>query len=113
MPEESAVRPACNQSVCYLNAWQPLSGCVCINVRLCALPSAHCSFVSLPEHLSYNMFGHFKFCITLCGGYVLFKDPLSVNQMLSILCTLFGILAYTHFKLSEQEGSKSKLVQRP
>lgn len=59
------------------------------------------------------MFGHFKFCITLFGGYVLFKDPLSVNQGLGMLCTLFGILAYTHFKLSEQEGSKSKLAQRP
>ena len=63
--------------------------------------------------VTYNMFGHFKFCITLCGGYILFKDPLSVNQGLGILCTLFGILTYTHFKLSEQEGSKSKLVQRP
>lgn len=63
--------------------------------------------------VTYNMFGHFKFCITLFGGYVLFKDPLSINQALGILCTLFGILAYTHFKLSEQEGSKSKLAQRP
>ncbi|XP_021108023.1 solute carrier family 35 member E3 isoform X3 [Heterocephalus glaber] len=63
--------------------------------------------------VTYNMFGHFKFCITLCGGYILFKDPLSINQGLGILCTLFGILAYTHFKLSEQEGNKSKLVQRP
>ncbi|XP_068937421.1 solute carrier family 35 member E3-like [Petaurus breviceps papuanus] len=63
--------------------------------------------------VTYNMFGHFKFCITLFGGYVLFKDPLSINQGLGILCTLFGILAYTHFKLSEQEGSRSKLIQRP
>ncbi|XP_029453090.1 solute carrier family 35 member E3 [Rhinatrema bivittatum] len=63
--------------------------------------------------LTYNMFGHFKFCITLLGGYILFKDPLSVNQGLGILCTLLGILAYTHFKLSEQEASKSKLAQRP
>ncbi|XP_037742891.1 solute carrier family 35 member E3 isoform X1 [Lepidochelys kempii] len=63
--------------------------------------------------VTYNMFGHFKFCITLLGGYLLFKDPLSLNQVLGILCTLLGILAYTHFKLSEQEGSKSKLVQRP
>lgn len=63
--------------------------------------------------VTYNMFGHFKFCITLFGGCVLFKDPLSVNQGLGILCTLCGILAYTHFKLSEQEGSKSKLAQRP
>ncbi|KAI1238935.1 hypothetical protein IHE44_0012030 [Lamprotornis superbus] len=56
--------------------------------------------------VTYNMFGHFKFCITLLGGCLLFKDPLSVNQGLGILCTLFGILAYTHFKLSEQESSK-------
>ncbi|KGL82139.1 Solute carrier family 35 member E3, partial [Tinamus guttatus] len=63
--------------------------------------------------VTYNMFGHFKFCITLLGGCVLFKDPLSLNQGLGILCTLMGILAYTHFKLSEQEGSKSKLAQRP
>ncbi|XP_049638727.1 solute carrier family 35 member E3 [Suncus etruscus] len=63
--------------------------------------------------VTYNMFGHFKFCITLLGGYVLFKDPLSINQGLGMLCTLCGILAYTHFKLSEQEGTKSKLVQRP
>nr|XP_033808027.1 solute carrier family 35 member E3-like [Geotrypetes seraphini] len=63
--------------------------------------------------VTYNMFGHFKFCITLLGGYVLFKDPLSINQGLGILCTLLGILAYTHFKLSEQETSRSKLAQRP
>ncbi|KAG7278583.1 hypothetical protein CRUP_013325, partial [Coryphaenoides rupestris] len=30
--------------------------------------------------VTYNMFGHFKFCITLIGGYLLFQDPLSINQ---------------------------------
>ncbi|KAG8577920.1 hypothetical protein GDO81_010327 [Engystomops pustulosus] len=63
--------------------------------------------------VTYNMFGHFKFCITLLGGYILFQDPLSLNQGLGIVCTMLGILAYTHFKLNEQEVSKSKLVQRP
>ncbi|XP_048827244.1 solute carrier family 35 member E3 [Brienomyrus brachyistius] len=63
--------------------------------------------------VTYNMFGHFKFCITLLGGYVLFQDPLSLHQGLGILCTLLGILAYTHFKLAEQEEGKSRLVQRP
>ena len=29
------------------------------------------------------MFGHFKFCITLIGGYLLFQDPLSLNQVRS------------------------------
>ncbi|XP_073507870.1 solute carrier family 35 member E3 [Phyllobates terribilis] len=63
--------------------------------------------------VTYNMFGHFKFCITLLGGYILFQDPLSLNQGLGIICTMLGILAYTHLKLKEQEVSKSKLVQRP
>lgn len=86
------------------------------------------------------MFGHFKFCITLVGGYLLFHDPLSLNQVsaavllfflflsaavcshhlclsytqaLGILCTLAGILSYTHFKLMEQEEGKNRLAQRP
>lgn len=63
--------------------------------------------------VTYNMFGHFKFCITLVGGYLLFHDPLSLNQALGILCTLAGILSYTHFKLLEQEEGKNRLAQRP
>ncbi|CAL8405523.1 unnamed protein product [Arctogadus glacialis] len=63
--------------------------------------------------VTYNMFGHFKFCITLIGGYLLFQDPLSLNQVLGMLCTLAGILSYTHFKLSEQEAGTSRLTQRP
>lgn len=83
------------------------------------------------------MFGHFKFCITLVGGYLLFHDPLSLNQVsacccprppppslqefilsslsqaLGIFCTLAGILSYTHFKLLEQEEGKNRLAQRP
>ncbi|KAF7642845.1 hypothetical protein LDENG_00249620 [Lucifuga dentata] len=63
--------------------------------------------------VTYNMFGHFKFCITLIGGYLLFQEPLSLNQALGILCTLAGILSYTHIKLLEQEEGKSHLIQRP
>lgn len=40
-----------------------------------------CVVVLLTLVRSYNMFGHFKFCITLVGGYVLFHDPLSLNQV--------------------------------
>lgn len=103
-----------------------------------------CVVVLLTPVRSYNMFGHFKFCITLVGGYLLFHDPLSLNQVsltatiqtsqmfgsnptsvlhtllslpvcqaLGILCTLAGILSYTHFKLTEQEEGKSRLAQRP
>lgn len=37
--------------------------------------------LALTRTRSYNMFGHFKFCITLVGGYLLFHDPLSFNQV--------------------------------
>ncbi|XP_077400699.1 solute carrier family 35 member E3 [Vanacampus margaritifer] len=61
--------------------------------------------------VTYNMFGHFKFCITLVGGYLIFQDPLSLNQALGIVCTLVGLLSYTYIKLSEQEEGKSRLAQ--
>lgn len=34
-------------------------------------------------------------------------------QVLGILCTLAGILSYTHFKLVEQEEGMSRLAQKP
>ncbi|KAK6291196.1 hypothetical protein J4Q44_G00384070 [Coregonus suidteri] len=63
--------------------------------------------------VTYNMFGHFKFCISPVGGLCSLPGPPVSNQGLSILCTLTGILSYTHFKLAEQDEGKSRLVQRP
>lgn len=56
--------------------------------------------------VTYNMVGHLKFCIILMGGYFIFHDPLRVNQMLGVAITLSGIIAYTHFKLAEQNVLK-------
>lgn len=56
--------------------------------------------------VTYNMVGHLKFCIILLGGYFIFHDPLGVNQMLGVATTLSGIIAYTHFKLAEQNVLK-------
>ncbi|XP_072176965.1 solute carrier family 35 member E3-like isoform X1 [Diadema setosum] len=52
--------------------------------------------------ITYNMVGHAKFCLTLLGGYFLFHDPLSLNQLGGVLLTLSGIILYTHFKVQEQ-----------
>lgn len=41
--------------------------------------------------VTYNMFGHFKFCLTLLGGYLIFKDPIQFNQLIGILITLCGM----------------------
>ena len=40
--------------------------------------------------VTYNMFGHFKFCVTLLGGYTIFHDPIQMNQLFGILITLAG-----------------------
>ena len=59
------------------------------------------------------MAGHFKFCVTLLGGYFLFGDPVSSHQLLGVGCTLTGILVYSYLKLAEQaREEKRKLDQR-
>ena len=60
----------------------------------------------------YNMVGHLKFCIILMGGYFIFHDPLCTNQMMGVATTLAGIIAYTHFKLAEQNNLTLPTVTR-
>ena len=60
----------------------------------------------------YNMVGHLKFCIILMGGYFIFHDPLRTNQMMGVATTLTGIIAYTHFKLAEQNNLTLPTVTR-
>ena len=56
---------------------------------------------SLTVH-SYNMVGQFKFCLTIIGGFILFKDPISPLQFLGISITFSGMynvsLIYKLFK---------------
>ncbi|GAB6031837.1 hypothetical protein CHUAL_010238 [Chamberlinius hualienensis] len=59
--------------------------------------------------VTYNMVGHLKFCLTLAGGYLLFQDQLNQNQLLGIFTTVFGVVAYTHFKLKESQVSANIL----
>ena len=53
------------------------------------------------------MVGHCKFCVTLIGGFVLFKDPIATNQLLGILSTLSGIALYTYLRMKEQAKQDS------
>uniref|UniRef100_H2ZBQ3 Sugar phosphate transporter domain-containing protein n=1 Tax=Ciona savignyi TaxID=51511 RepID=H2ZBQ3_CIOSA len=62
--------------------------------------------------VTYNMFGHFKFCVTLMGGYIIFQDPIQLYQVFGILITVFGILAYTHEKLKGKSQPQSKIQTR-
>lgn len=51
--------------------------------------------------VAYNMFGHFKFVMTLVLAAVIFKNDISRNQVWGITLTFLGIVLYTKFKLQE------------
>ena len=57
------------------------------------------------------MIGHCKFCVTLVGGFLLFQDPISLNQFLGILSTVSGVSLYIYFKLNEMNNSTTKSQQ--
>uniref|UniRef100_H2YTZ9 Sugar phosphate transporter domain-containing protein n=2 Tax=Ciona savignyi TaxID=51511 RepID=H2YTZ9_CIOSA len=52
--------------------------------------------------VTYNIFGHFKFCLTIIGGFFIFHDPIQMYQVLAILITLSGVFVYTYEKLRPQ-----------
>lgn len=52
--------------------------------------------------VTYNMAGHLKFCLTFAIGYFFFHDVISLNQVIGVLSTLFGVIMYSHIKLKMQ-----------
>ena len=54
------------------------------------------------------MVGHMKFCLVLIFGYLLFKAPLEMNQLLGVCSTVFGVIYYSHLKLKEQQQQQKK-----
>lgn len=67
--------------------------------------------------ITYNFFGHFKFCATMLGGAVIFNDALQMNQYLGIFLTLCGVFSYSHLKMKERNNNQplrsGKLEQKP
>jgi solute carrier family 35 protein E3 len=45
------------------------------------------------------MVGHIKFCLTMLGGVLLFEDPFLLNQVVGIVLTMLGVMAYAHVKV--------------
>lgn len=97
------------------------SSCSC-HIVCVFFPSSFCLFLSLflpylcvcvsltNSTFSYNMAGHFKFSVTLLGGYFLFSEPVSSNQLLGIACTVSGIVLYTYLKLTEQAQEQRRIA---
>lgn len=96
------------------SSW-PLQVYVLVLASCCVAFSVNLSIywiIGNTSPITYNMVGHGKFCLTLLGGYVLFRDPLALNQLGGIILTLGGIILYTHFKVQEQSQENSKSYSR-
>jgi solute carrier family 35 protein E3 len=48
------------------------------------------------------MVGHIKFCLTVLGGFLLFQEPLHLNQGVGIILTVLGVTAYAHVKVKKE-----------
>merc|ERR1711892_84604 len=59
--------------------------------------------------ITYNFFGHFKFCSTMLGGYFIFHDSITLNQGFGIVLTLVGVFGYSRLKFLENGRAKQTL----
>ncbi|XP_038054467.1 solute carrier family 35 member E3-like isoform X2 [Patiria miniata] len=80
------------------------SGCAAFSVNLSIY-----WIIGNTSPVTYNMVGHLKFCLTLIGGFLLFGEKVQFNQLLGVSMTLSGIVAYTHFKVKEQEEADKQI----
>lgn len=62
--------------------------------------------------VTYNMAGHLKFCLTFVVGYLFFHDVISLNQILGVLCTLAGVIMYSHIKLKLQTKENNSMSRK-
>lgn len=53
--------------------------------------------------LTYNMVGHLKFCLTVMGGFLIFKEPLTFMQGIGVVMTVLGVTTYAHVKVSKKK----------
>ena len=50
------------------------------------------------------MAGHIKFCLLIASGFVMFHEPLSVNQLIGFFLTLAGVISYTHLRVIQLQS---------
>ena len=58
--------------------------------------------------VTYNVLGHFKLCVILVGGFVLFGQEPLPKVIFGILVTLSGVFWYTHIKQNANNNNAAK-----
>ncbi|KAJ3215057.1 hypothetical protein HK099_006547 [Clydaea vesicula] len=58
--------------------------------------------------VTYNIVGHFKLCLILFLGFIIFKSPVDLKQIGGIATTLVGIFWYSKLKLADIKTEQLK-----
>jgi len=87
---------------------------------LIALTSAAAFLVNLSIFLligktspiTYNAVGHFKLCVVILGGFVLFGTEVTYPNLGGIIITVSGLIYYTHVKLQATAQAAIEQAQK-
>jgi len=84
------------------------------SVSLILLSAALAFFVNLSIFLvigrtsavTYNVVGHFKLCVVIFSGFVVFGNEVKFWNMVGLVITICSVVLYTHIKLQAQNAPK-------
>ncbi|CAF0839610.1 unnamed protein product [Brachionus calyciflorus] len=65
--------------------------------------------IGITSALTYNMSGNLKFITTIVVGSILFKDPMKMQQIVSIVMVTIGLVVYSYFRLKETSNENKKV----
>lgn len=58
--------------------------------------------------VAYNVLGHFKLCVILLSGFLLFGEDTNSKKVMGTLMTLAGVITYTHFQQNLKTGWEAR-----
>lgn len=68
--------------------------------------------INATSPLTYNVVGHVKTALILCGGYLLFGDEMTVKKVFGIMVAFGGIIIYSDTKLKQNKREMKKITSQ-
>ncbi|RNF09194.1 solute carrier family 35, member E3 [Trypanosoma rangeli] len=62
--------------------------------------------------VTYNVLGHFKLCVILILGTILFGDSMDAKRIVGVVMTLAGVFWYTHLKTATTANAEFVTVDK-
>ena len=59
--------------------------------------------------LTYNAVGHGKLVAILIGGFLIFGNPITINNIIGVFLTVWGLTWYTRITIEERKQATESL----